>query len=270
MKKVLNSLIFVCLSQWAFGSGAVISYGGEEIIRKTHSVADSIAKRISNVPQFLLPQKNLFGRIQTEMRTLNIIVSATPVVWEGSEVFAVNYPYETPKRLVISEKKWQYVESHSLDELDRLVLHEILPLIGIMDRNYENSTNIMQVLTSFKSWDSTRYFMSRYLDDNTFLATWAEKSGDYYENWGTDNGQLITQFAYRVFPVRNSDVNLWLTIFDYYLNQYSTNICFQATFPVEVKNIRYRNHTVYTQVYNRLRDWYKKQCADVPGALSLD
>ncbi len=269
MIKTILFIVAMGISQISWGQGAVISFGGGDLVAKFYVVANGLAKRISNVPQFLLPEAGLYTRIQRELISINTVVSETPLIWEGAEVLAINYPNEFPKRIVLSYYKWNQLETQSPEMLDRLVLHELLPMLGLMDRNYENSKKILKVISDWKSWDSTEYFFRRYLDDNDFLKLWAEKSKDYYGNWGTDNDQLFAWFAFHVFPIKNSDTDYWIEIFKNYLAQYSTDVCRNEVFVTMTNSIKSRGQKVYYDVNAVAKIWFENKCKSVPGALKL-
>ncbi len=269
MIKMTLFIVAMGIGQISWGQGAVISFGGGDLAAKFYVVANGLSRRISNVPQFLLPQSDLYTRIQHMLLSINTEVSEKPLIWEGAEVLAINYPNETPKRLVLSYYKWNQIEAQSPEMLDRLVLHELLPMLGLLDRNYENSKKILRVISDWKSWDSTDYFIKRYIEDGDFLYLWAEKSKDYYSNWGTDSDQLLVWFAYHVFPIRNSDSNYWVEIFKNYLSQYSIDVCRNEIFVVMSNSIKSRGQKVDYDVNAYIKIWFENRCKSVAGALTI-
>jgi hypothetical protein len=257
-----NTLVLLSLlwTQIAFGGGAVISFGGSDINQQIHSVAQDLAEQIEAVPQFLLPEKNLSNRIRGVMMKLKITVSEQPLYWEGSEVLAVNFPNEEPKRLSISKSVWKQTIWKSRFEIDSIILHEILPLIGVIDRDYVVSNDIMDVLHTWNGDSSTEYFIRRYVSDRKFLQIWAANSKEYYKTWGPDGKQLIAYLAYRHFPMDENDLRYWLQIISGYVGQYSTNVCYQLSMPLMLKSIRDRGPNIYHEIGRYLDIWYSSFC----------
>lgn len=260
MKWFLYLVFSVCLCETVWGGGAVISFGGSEINRKVHTASQKLVTKMQNVPSFILPEKNIANDIKNLMMTLKIEISTDPLFWEGSEVFAINYPDEVPKRLVISESKWLDLETKTVAVIEPILLHELLPLVGVPDRNYEMSEKIYHVLSNWRPWTSSDYFMKRYFRDSSFLKIWALNAKDYYRSWGVDDGALLDYFAYRWFPTAQEDVGYWLTIFETYLKQVSTNICKLPEFEIQLFQFKSRQQAVYPEIFNLLERWRKRRC----------
>lgn len=260
MKWIFSVLLVLGLGQLAKGGGAVISFGGTDINRKIHTISQKLVTQMLNAPGFVLPQQKVALDIKILMATLKIEISKAPIFWEGAEVFAINYPEETPKRLVVSESKWLELESKSIALIEPLLLHEFLPLVHVVDRNYEVSESIHQVLSKWHSWDSTEYFMQLYLKDEHFLPIWAVNSKQYYQKWGIDEGALISYFAFYVFPTRQEDTHHWVTIFENYMNQNSTNICSQPVFEIQLQHLKERKQAVFTGIHKVVESWKNKHC----------
>lgn len=259
MRELRISIFLVIMwSQSVFANGAVISFGGDEDIQRIHRLAQELAHKLAQVPDFILPEGNLSLRFQEEMKTLNIVVTSKPLFWEGTEVFAINYPQEIPKKLVISRSKL-----NSIKEPLPLVLHELLPLVGVGDRDYKASQEIMKVLRSWHSGKSSEYFMQRYWENNNFLERWAQNAEKYYSDWGGDGSQLLTYFAFYDFPIRNDEVSLWSTIINQYVKTYSAKICEDNIFKVKLDSLKRKTQKPYPEISFYFENWYQSLCKDL-------
>lgn len=261
MKWFILHASFFLFNNFAIADGAVISFGGGEDLLKVHALINNLAIKISNVPQFLLSEKFLYSRIQSEVKSLKIIISAKPIYWEGSEVFAINFPEEKPKRLVISQSKL-----NTGGDFDILLLHELLPIIGVMDRSYKVSHEIIDVVKNWQSWKSSEFFIDRYFQKNEFVKLWAEESKEYYENWGVDGIQLFVHLGLRVLPLKNEDSAYWLTIVENYLHQYDSSICEKENFLVVIDHIKNKQQKIYFQIFSQIKKWYSAECKPVSNA----
>lgn len=72
-----------------------------------------------------------------------IFSSVDSLMLNGREVAAVNQPLATPPVIVMSRSAWT-----ALNEKQKtlLVLHELLPIVGVFDEDYKNSTALWQLL----------------------------------------------------------------------------------------------------------------------------
>lgn len=69
--------------------------------------------------------------------------SVESLTLNGREVAAINQPLAIPPKIVISRTAWK-----TLNEKQKtlLVLHELLPIVGIFDEDYKNSLALWQLL----------------------------------------------------------------------------------------------------------------------------
>lgn len=73
------------------------------------------------------------------------VSSAPQLILNGVEVAAINRPYATPPEIVVSRSLWREL---SKEQRSHLTLHEILPVAGIFDADYKNSSQIYSQLRS--------------------------------------------------------------------------------------------------------------------------
>lgn len=62
---------------------------------------------------------------------------------EDREVSAINQPYTTPPTIKISRTFWKVL---SENQKLQLAIHELLPIVGVYDADYKNSTVLIQII----------------------------------------------------------------------------------------------------------------------------
>jgi hypothetical protein len=80
---------------------------------------------------------------------LRIQVVEQPMVAGESKDMA-NFPFEKPKRLEI-KRSWWLDQSIQPDKRQALILHELIPLIGLSDIDYVRSTRLLIALSAIES-----------------------------------------------------------------------------------------------------------------------
>lgn len=89
----------------------------------------------------------LKSAVLTSARNAVRVSSAPQLILNGIEVAAINRPYANPPEIVVSRSLWREL---SKEQRSHLTLHEILPVAGIYDADYRNSSQIYsQLRTGF-------------------------------------------------------------------------------------------------------------------------
>lgn len=118
--------------------------GGDPFVAEFLVVLDSALERLpQNLP---LENGAAIKREVLEKGKLSVAFSSVDsLILNGREVAAVNQPLTTPPAIVMSRSAWK-----NLNEKQKtlLVLHELLPIVGIFDEDYKNSTALWQLLQS--------------------------------------------------------------------------------------------------------------------------
>lgn len=81
----------------------------------------------------------------SKIRQVVKVTSVDVLTLDGSEVSAINTPQTSPPSIVLSRTIWQKLTQN---QKQQLALHEVLPVTGVYDKDYQNSTRISQQLTS--------------------------------------------------------------------------------------------------------------------------
>lgn len=126
-------------------------YGGDslaiEIVRHIEKICfRTRAMRIGILSSSLATQKDLAKEVCGLLEPNALIVEPLdqPMV-KGIAKDAVNYPNARPRRLEVKRSYWASTAS-DIDKRDGLILHEILPLIGLEDADYVRSTRMLVAL----------------------------------------------------------------------------------------------------------------------------
>ncbi|AHZ86790.1 hypothetical protein Bb109J_c0650 [Bdellovibrio bacteriovorus] len=144
MKLILSFLLIGMLSPvWAspLNDGQETN-GGDPFVAEFLIALDSALERLPlNLP---LENGAAIKREVLDQARLSVVFSSVEsLTLDGREVAAVNQPLAIPPKIVMSRTAWR-----KLNEKQRtlLVLHELLPIVGIFDEDYRNSTALWQLL----------------------------------------------------------------------------------------------------------------------------
>lgn len=119
------------------GGGWRESYGGDSAIMEFKHLAKEVS--------YILNDGHYSNDFGLEITTLKSIVNLSYVecssnlVLDGVAKDAINFPYETPQKILLDCKKWNTL---STAQKYRLAIHEYLPLAGINDTTYAFSEKI--------------------------------------------------------------------------------------------------------------------------------
>lgn len=145
MKLTLTALL-ICVLNWTAHASPLNegqeTNGGDPFVAEFLLVLDSSLARLP----LSLPLENgaAIKREVLENAKKTVVFSSVEVlVLEDREVAAINQPLAIPPKIVMSRTAWK-----TLNEKQKtlLVLHELLPIAGIFDEDYKNSTVLWQLL----------------------------------------------------------------------------------------------------------------------------
>jgi len=127
------------------GGGWRESYGGDSAIMEFKH----LAKEVSYVLNDNLYSNNFGLEISTwkDIINLSYVECASNLSLDGVAKDAINYPYETPQKVLLDCKKWNTL---STAQKYRLSIHEYLPLAGINDSSYAYSEIIFNFYSKNK------------------------------------------------------------------------------------------------------------------------
>jgi hypothetical protein len=132
--KMLNFRESIELNQY-FG-GDREGNGGDLSAIKFKSLAANIIKRIRN------PYNEIMLRQLADTLT-SVVINTVPVItYQGLQLSALNLPSHSPQRIILSREVWSNLDQNSYYQ-DILILHELLPLIGINDESYSLSMSLL-------------------------------------------------------------------------------------------------------------------------------
>lgn len=116
--------------------------GGDPFVAEFLVVLDAALERLPlNLP---LENGASIEREVLKRGKLSVTYSSVDsLMLDGREVAAVNQPLATPPAIVMSRSAWKAL---SEKQKTLLVLHELLPIVGIFDEDYKNSTALWQLL----------------------------------------------------------------------------------------------------------------------------
>nr|BFD61931.1 hypothetical protein BdHM001_06120 [Bdellovibrio sp. HM001] len=145
MKLTLTALL-ICILSFSTHASAINdgqeTNGGDPFVAEFLLVLDSTLDRLP----WTLPLENgasIHREVLERAKTTVVFSSVDKLVLEGREVAAINQPLAVPPRIVVSRTAWKNL---SEKQKTLLVLHELLPIVGIFDEDYKNSIALWQLL----------------------------------------------------------------------------------------------------------------------------
>ncbi|WP_415061503.1 hypothetical protein [Bdellovibrio sp.] len=141
------SLLFatvLVLPSLGYSRGGEETNGGDGVVAEFYAVFDHI---IDLFPEQLhYSDTTVFTRQDLQKIRMSIATTSAPSLYlNDKEVMAINRPFTNPPSIVISQKSWKDLNA---DAKQKLVLHEVLPIMGYHDQDY-----------SYSSWISQRIFL---------------------------------------------------------------------------------------------------------------
>ena len=139
---LLISLSCICSWTWALDYSGQETNGGDPYSAEFFSIWDNM--------MYALPEETslIHGENVTKAGLQNLrkqvkISSAESVTLDGVEKGAVNKKDLSGPHIVISRSYWDKIQKH---QKQLLVLHEILPLLGCEDQNYQHSSLLFNIV----------------------------------------------------------------------------------------------------------------------------
>jgi hypothetical protein len=136
------------------GAGTPVStewkegYGGDSIALEAVHVIEQMCSNTKILRQDLL-KRSMETKVEVSDSICDLLKPGQLVIESikqpkvgGIDKDAANYPTARPRRLEIKAGYWTSLTT-SAEARDKLVLHELLPLIGIEDTDYVRSTRLM-------------------------------------------------------------------------------------------------------------------------------
>ncbi|KHD89455.1 MAG: hypothetical protein OM95_03575 [Bdellovibrio sp. ArHS] len=195
------------------------THGGNVVLQEFHSLREELNRDFDVVPSFLFsPNENFKTQWQSAGSNTEVVLREK-LLWNGFEVIAINHPSRNPPLVEINESLWRtYSGSISLRQI---VIHEYLPIMGILDGNYETSEYLVNLANAvrrrslinlFKVADQEQLFLSRTDGWKIFLSS---SLGRYFQNSSVD----ALSWMAGSLPHGNILSEKWLVIFEATLEQ---------------------------------------------------
>lgn len=173
MKKILLIISSVfCLQTYALNlHEGQETNGGDAYAAEFFVLLDASIARMPLT--MILADNQIMDRERISIaRQLLKVTSVDSLTLDGREVSAINRPQTSPPSIVLSRTIWQKLTQN---QKQQLVLHEVLPIIGVYDKDYQNSARISQQLTN--NVTSNYYVLDeavRSCDESAFSSVTAE------------------------------------------------------------------------------------------------
>lgn len=84
-----------------------------------------------------------------------VVTVEEQVFYEGKEYTAINFPKMNPPQIVISRSLWQYT-AKDYAKYELLVLHELLPVMGLIDDGFIYSIELQKDINAFQSMNISK------------------------------------------------------------------------------------------------------------------
>lgn len=127
---------------------------GDPRIAEFFDIAQALGVKIQNTPDSVFPMDGFKAIYSQKLREVVVTVEEQ-VFYEGKEYTAINFPKMNPPQIVISRSLWQYsVKEHAKYEL--LVLHELLPVLGLIDDGFVYSIELQKDINAFQTMNISK------------------------------------------------------------------------------------------------------------------
>lgn len=175
------------------------SYGGDATILEFKYFAKEVA--------YVLKTQGFTNSFGFNINNFSIAVDASNVICaddlqlDGVSKDAINYPHETPQRIMLNCEKWK---KFSPQEKYMLAIHEFLPLIGIIDTTYQYTSEIYVFFNISKSGSNQtlQMLMDAALDCNE----------TNFDDFVTRNGNVFMLSIFRLNALHTATVSGCLPI----------------------------------------------------------
>lgn len=241
-------------------------YGGDSIAIEVVRHLETICFRTRTMRKPLLSSaletdKDVAAEICSllEPNALTVEPIEQPLV-KGVKKDAANYPNSRPRRLEIKRDFWTKTAS-STDQRESLLLHEILPLVGLDDADYVRSTRMLVALEAkenkikIASCDERRIEAMFAAGDDEFLKY-------YTKDFGVSRCAQVINVLKRHVITDNFGADLSVAIQHYYLWGIFTELV-RAKTSTELDTIATLMRLAMTSLPAAFRGWNSETCADI-------
>ncbi|MEN0059926.1 MAG: hypothetical protein AAGB31_13890 [Bdellovibrio sp.] len=150
-----------------------ITHGGDIVLQEFHAYRQEISSELSTLPGFILPLPN-FMTAWERATTQTHIELRDKLEWQGFEVIAIVHPTLLPPLIEINTPRWLSYQGST--ELKQIVIHEYLPVVGLVDTQYQYSQSLSAYLSGVQNRSLVSLFKQA-RQENLFLthsALWTE------------------------------------------------------------------------------------------------
>lgn len=128
-------------------SGGSNTGGGGTVVADFYNTSLQVAANLDQLDEKVLKKFNVDKRkLKNKISQLKVKASAVPLMWDGGEVDAVNFPDEVG--VLVYSRAW---EKKTRVEKDELAIHEILGLLEAPDVQFKASKSLANLLVGFKT-----------------------------------------------------------------------------------------------------------------------
>lgn len=239
-------------------------YGGDSIAIEIVRHIETICFRTRTMRKGILSSsletdKDIAAEIcgLLEPNALSVEPIEQPMV-NGVAKDGANYPNARPRRLEIKRSYWS---ASAIDKREALILHEILPLIGLEDADYVRSTRMLLALeakinrTTIASCDEKRIEALFAGGDADFLKF-------YTKDFGSNRCEQVINVLKRHVTAGNFEEELKRDIQHYYLWGVFTDLVRAKNLP-EMDKVSGIIRSAMVSLPDAFRDWSNDTCHSI-------
>lgn len=156
--------------------------GGGFVVKDFYNTSLRVGESLGRLDQKVLSRFKIDKtKLKDKMAKLKVKASAVPLMWNGGEVDAVNFPDEVG--VLVYSRAW---EKKPRLEKDELAVHEILGLLDAPDAQFEASRSLVTLLEGFKTCEKI-YLTTDPRHDDKFSLVAAQ---ELFRRYGGDSYPL--------------------------------------------------------------------------------
>ncbi|MDZ4082170.1 MAG: hypothetical protein U1E10_04485 [Bdellovibrionales bacterium] len=241
-------------------------YGGDSIAIEVVRHIETICFRTRTMRKGILSSsletdKDVAAEIcgLLEPNALSVEPIEQPMV-KGVAKDAANYPNARPRRLEVKRNYWTATAT-DIDKREALLLHEILPLIGLEDADYVRSTRMLLALEAkinritIASCDEKRIEAIFAAGDPDFLKF-------YTKDFGANRCEQVINVLKKHVVAENFEDELKFDLQHYYMWGVFTDLVRAKTVP-EMDKVSGTMRAAMVSLPDAFRDWSKDTCHSI-------
>ncbi|WP_373997877.1 hypothetical protein [Bdellovibrio bacteriovorus] len=246
--------VFCLFSCPAPASEGVISYGGDAVTAAFFEAANQVVHELQELPAPLLPKDRLVHEMKDLLKVLRVESKSERLFWNGSEVFAINYPEK--KTILLSILRWN--ESIHRENLKKLVLHELLPLIGLSDTDYMTSMRLTEMVF-YNGRGEYSLLLSSFLSTSENLNAFVPLARSYFQVYPHD-GKFLETILDRFSQISSESHSAIEQIFIEYFKALPGKYCYYIQVAWTIKDAAASPHPLIKSLGKLGQQWHYQYC----------